>query len=174
MANRWGKVETVADYFLGSKITMDSDCSHEITRHLLLGRKAMTNLDSYYKAETSLCCQVRLVKAMVFPVAMYGHESWTIKKAERSRIDAFKMWRWRRLLRVPWTARKWNQSILKQINLEYSLEGVLLKLKLQYFDHLMWRANSLEKAWCWERLRAGAEGGDRGWDVWMASPNQWR
>ena len=111
---------------------------------------------------------------MLFPVVMYGCESWTIKKAECSRIDAFKMWCWRRLLRVPWTARKWNQSILKQINLEYSLEGLLLKLKLQYFDHLMWRANSLEKPWCWERLRAGREGGDRGWDGWMASPNQWR
>ena len=108
-----------------------------------------------------------------FPVVMYGCESWTIVKAEHQRIDAFKLWCWRRLLRVPWAARRSNQSILKEINPEYSLERLMLKLKLQYFGHLMWRANSLEKTWCLERLRAGGEGGNREWDGWMASLNQW-
>ena len=131
--------------FLCSKITADGDCSHEIKRHLLLGRKVMTNLDSLLKSrDTALLTKVHLVKAMVFPVVMYGCESWTIKKPE-CRIDAFKLWCWRRLLRVPWTARRSNQSILKEIRPEYSLEGLMLKLNLQYFDHLMWRANSLEK-----------------------------
>ena len=140
-------VETVPDFiFLGSKITVDGDCSHEIKRHLLLGRKAMTNLDSIFKSrDITLPTKVRLVKAMVFPVVMYGCESWTIKKAEHRRIDAFEPWCWRRLLRVPWTARRSNQSILKEISPGCSSEGLMLKLKLQFFGHLMQRANSLEK-----------------------------
>ena len=124
--------------FLGSKIPVDSDCSHEIKRRLLLGRKAMTNLDSLFKSrDITLLTKVRLVKAVVFPIVMYGGESWTIKKAEHQRIDAFKLWCWRRLLRIPWTSRRSNQSILKEISPEYSLEGPMLKLKLQYFGHLM-------------------------------------
>ena len=120
--------------------------SHKIRRHLLLGRKAMTNLDSILKSrDITLLTKIHLVKAMVFPVVMYGCESWTIKKAEHWRIDAFELWCWRRLLRVPWTARKSNRSILKEISPEYSLEGLILKLKLQYFDHLMWRTDSFEK-----------------------------
>ena len=136
-------METVADFiFLGSKITVDGDCSHEIKRCLLLGRKAMTNLDSILKSrDITLPTKVCLVKAMVFPVVMYGCERWTIKKAEHRRIDAFELWCWRKLLRVPWTARRSNQSISP----EYSLEGLMLKLKLQYFGHLMRRADSLEK-----------------------------
>ena len=132
-------VETVSDFiFWGSKITADSECSHEIKRHLLLGRKVMTNIDSILKSrDITLPTKVCLVKAMVFPVIRYGCENWTIKKAEHFRIDAFKLWCWRRLLRVPWTARKSDQSILKEINLEYSLEGLTLKLKLQYFGHMM-------------------------------------
>ena len=132
-------METVTDFnFLGSKITADGDCSYEIKRCLLLGRKAMTNLDSILKSRNiTLPTKARLVIAMVFPVVMYGCESWTIKKAERRRIDAFELWCWRRLLRVPWTARISNQSILKEISPEYSLEGLILKLKLQYFCHLM-------------------------------------
>ena len=140
-------VETVTDYFLrGSQITADGDCSHEIKRCLLLGRKVMTNLDSILKnRDITLPTEVRLVKAMVFPVVMYGCESWTIKKAERQRIDAFEPWCWRRLLRVPWTARRSNESILKEISPGRSLEGLMLKLKLQYFGHLMQRADSSEK-----------------------------
>ena len=132
-------VETVSDFiFLGSKITADSDCSHEIKRDLLLGRKVMTNLDSILKSkDISLPTKVGLVKAMVFPVVMYGCESWTVKKVERQRIDAFELWCWRRLLRVPWTARRSNQSILKEISPGCSLVGLMLKLKLQYFGHLM-------------------------------------
>ena len=132
--------------FLGSKITADGDCSHEIKRCLLLGRKAMTNLDSILKSkDITLLIKVYIVKVMVFPVVMYGCESWTIKKAEPQRIDAFKLLYWRRLLRVPWTARRSNQSILKGINPEYSLEGLMMKLKLQYFGHVIQRANSLKK-----------------------------
>ena len=132
-------VEIVSDFiFLGSKITADGDCSHEIKRNLLLGRKVMTNLDNILKSrDIILPTKVRLVKAMVFPRVMYGCESWTVKKAERRRIDAFELWCWRRLLRVPWTARRSNQSILKEISPECSLEGLMLKLKLQYFGHLM-------------------------------------
>ena len=139
-------VETVTDFiFLGSKITADGDCSHEIKRLLLLGRKAMTNLESILQSrEITLPTKVLLVKAMVFPAVMYGCESWTIKKAERRRIDAFELWCWRRLLRVPWTERRSNQSILKEISPEYSLEELILKLKLQYFGHLMRRTHSLE------------------------------
>ena len=140
-------METVTDFiFLGSKITADDDCSHEIKRPLLLGRKAITNLDSILKSrDVTLPTKVHLVKAMVFPVVMYGCESWTIKKAERQRIDAFELWCWRRLLRAPWTARRSSQSILKEISPGCSLEGLMLKLKLQYFGHLMRRVNSLEK-----------------------------
>ena len=132
-------METVTDFILGgSKITADGDCSHEIKRHLLLARKGMTNLDSIFKSkDITLLTKVCLVKAMVFPVVMYGCESWTVKKAELRRIDAFELWCWRRLLRVPWTARRSNQSILKEISPGYSLEGLMLKLKLQYFGHLM-------------------------------------
>ena len=140
-------VETMADFiFLGSKITADGECSHEIQRRLLLGRKVMTNLDSILKSRgITLPTKVRLVKTMVFPVVMYGCESWAVKKAEHQRIDAFELWHWRRLLRVPWTARRSNQSILKEISPGCSLEGLRLKLKLRYFGHLMRRVDSLEK-----------------------------
>ena len=140
-------VETVSDFiFLGPQITADGDCSHEIKRRLLLGRKVMTNLESTLKSgDITLLTKVRLVKAMVFPVVMYGCESWTVKKAECRSIDAFELWCWRRLLRVPWTARRSNQSILKAISPGCSLEGLRLKLKLQYFGHLMLRVDSLEK-----------------------------
>ena len=158
MANKWGTVETVADFiFLGSKITVDGDCSHEIKRCLLSGRKVMTNLDSILKSrDITLPTKVHLVKAMVFPVVVYGCESWTVTKAERQRIDAFELWCWRRLLRVPWTARRSNQSILKEISPGCSLEGLMLKLKLQYFGHLMRRADSFEKT-----LMLGGIGGKR-------------
>ena len=140
-------VETVSDFiFLGSKITADGDCSHEIKRHLLLGRKVMTNLDSIFKSrDITLPIKVRLVKAMVFPVVMYGCESWTVKKAGHQRIDAFELWCWRRLLRVPWTSRRPNQSILKEISPGCSWDGLLLKLIPQYFGYLMRRADSFEK-----------------------------
>ena len=138
MANRWANNGVTDFIFLGSKITADGDCSHEIKRCLLLGRKAMTNLDSILKSrDITLPTKVRLVKAMVFPVVMYGCEGWTVKKAERQKIDAFELWCWRRLLRVPWTARRSNQSILKEISPGCSLVGLMLKLKLQDFGHLM-------------------------------------
>ena len=149
MANSWGTSGNSVRFILGgSKITAYNDCTNEIKRHLLLGRNAMsmTNLDSILKSrDITLPTKVHLVKAMVFPVVMYGCESWTIKKAEHRRIDAFELWCWRRLLRVPWTAKTSNQSILKEISPEYSLEGLMLKLKLQYFGHLMRRADSFEK-----------------------------
>ena len=176
MANRWGiNGNSERLYFWGSKITVDGDCSHEIKRRLLLGRKAMTNLDSILKSRDiankgpssqgygfssghvwmwELDCEESW--AMVFPVVMYGCESWTVKKAEHQRIDAFELWCWRRLLRVPWTARRSNQSILKEISPGISLEGMMLKLKLQYFGHLMWRVDSLEKT-----LMLGGIGGRR-------------
>ena len=148
MAKRRGKVEAVTGFlFLISKITADSDCSHEIRRRLLLGRKAMANLDSMLKSrDITLPTKVHIVKAMVFPVVMYGCESWMVKKAECQRIDAFELWCWRRLLRVPWTARRSNQSILREINPEYSLKGLMLKLKFQYFGHLILTADTLEKS----------------------------
>ena len=151
-------VETVSDFIFGSsKITADGDCSHEIKRRLLLGRKVMTNPDSILKSrDITLPTKVRLVKAMVFPVVMYGCESWTIKKTECRRIDTFELWCWRRLLRVPWIARRSNPSILKEISPGCSLEGLMLKLKLQYFGHLMWRVDSLEKT-----LMLGGIGGRR-------------
>ena len=154
-------VETVIDFiFLGSKITADGDCSHEIKRRLLLGRKAMINLDSILKSRAiTLLTKVHLVKAMVFPVVVYGCESWTVKKAERRRIDAFELWCWRRLLRVPWTARSSNQSVLKEISPEYSLEELMLKLKIQYCSHLIRRTDSLEKTLMLGKI----EGRRRGW-----------
>ena len=150
--------ETVADFILGgSKITADGDCSHEIKRRLLLGRKVMTNLDSMFKSrDITLPTKVHLVKAMVFPVVMYGCESWTVKKAEHRRIDDFELWCWRRFLRVPWTARRSRQSILKEISPGCSLEGMMLRLKFQYFGHLMQRVDSLEKT-----LMLGGSGGRR-------------
>ena len=140
-------METVADFiFGGSQITADGDCSHEVKRQLLLRRKVMTNLDSILKSiDIALPTKVHLIKALIFPVVRYGCESWIIKKAEHRRIDAFELWYWKRLLRVPWTARRSNQSILKEISPEFSLEGLMLKLKLQYFGHLMRRADSFEK-----------------------------
>ena len=158
MGNRWGNSgNSVRLYFLGYKITADGDCSHEIKRHLLLGRKVMTNLDSIFKSrDIALPTKVHLVKAMVFPVVMYGCQSWTVKKAECWRIDAFELWCWRRLLRVPWTTRRANQSILKKTSPGCSLEGMMLKLKLQYFGHLMWRVDLLEKT-----LMLGGIGGRR-------------
>ena len=174
MANRRGKkMETVTDFIcLGSNITAYSDCSHEVKRHFILWRKAMNNLDSILKSrDISLWTKVHLVKAMVFPVVMYGCESWTIKKAECWRIDAFELLCWRRLLRVPWTARRSNQSILKEINIHWK------------FWCWSWGSNTLatwckelthwKRPWCWERLKAGGEGDDRGWDGWMTSLTQW-
>ena len=169
-------VETLDDFiFGGSKITADGDCSHGIERCLLLGRKVMNNLDSIFKnRDITLSTKVHLVKAMVSPVVMFGCKSWTIKKAERQRIDAFELWCWRRLLRV----RRSNQSILKEISLEHSLEGLRLKLKVQYFGHLMWRTDSLEKTLMLGKIEGRVEGDDRGWDDrgwdgWMASLTRW-
>ena len=143
MRKQWRQWLTI---FLGSKITADGDCSHKIKRHLLLGRKVLTNLDSILKSrDITLSTKVHLVKAVFFPVVMYGCESWTVKKVEHRRIDAFELWCWRRHLRVPWTARQSNHSILKEVNPEYSLEGLMLKLKFQYFGHLMQRSDSFEK-----------------------------
>ena len=161
MGNRWGdNVNSVILYFLGSKITADDDCSHEIKRRLLLETKVMTNLDSILKSrDITLPTKVCLVKAMVFPVLMYGCESWTVKKAERWRIDAFELWCWRRLLRVPWTARRSNQSIPKEISPGCSLEGLMLKLKLQYFGHLMRIVDLLEKTLMLGRIGGGRNRG---------------
>ena len=169
-------METVTDFILGgSKITVDGDCSHEIKRHLFLGRKAMTNLDSILKRrDITLPTKVHLVKAMVFPVVIYWCEIYTIKKTEHQWIDAFDLWCWRRLLRVPWTARLSNQPILNEISPKYSLEGLMLKC---------WNSNTLatwleemthwKRLWCWERLKARREGDDKGWDGWMASLTRW-
>ena len=156
-----GKQWKLTDFiFLGSKITAGGDCSHEIKRCLLLGRKVMTNLDSIIKSrDITLLSKVCLVKVVVFLVVMHGCESWNIKKAERQRIDAFELWCWRRLLRVPWTERRSNQSILKKISSEYSLEGLMLKLKLQYFDHLKQRADSLEKTLMLGKIEGGRRRG---------------
>ena len=160
MANRWGN--SVRLYFWGSKITADGDCSHEMKRHLLLGRKVMTNLDSIFKSRNiTLPTKVRLVKAMVFPVVMYGCESWVVKKAECRRIDAFELCCWRRLLRVPWTTKRSNQSIWKETNPEYQLEGLMMKLKLQYFGHLMQRVDSLEKILMLVNIEGRRRGGQR-------------
>ena len=180
MANRWEAMETEIDFiFLGSRITADGDCSHEIKRRLLLGRKVMTNLDLIKKSrDITFPTKVCLVKAMVFPVVIYGCESWTIKKAERRRTDAFELWYRRRLLRVSWTARRSNQSILKEMNPEYSLEVLF------FFNiHWSWNSNTLatwceelthlKRSWFWERLKPGGEGDNRGWDCWMASLTWW-
>ena len=163
MGKQWKQWQTFI--FLDSKISEDGNCSHEIKRRLLLERKAMTNLESMLKST-----KVHLVKATVFPVVTHGYKSWTIKKAECQRIYAFKLWYWRRLLRVPWTPRRSNQSILKEISPEYSLEGLMLTLKLQYFGYLTERADSLEKTLL---LRKTGEGDDRGWSGWKASPTRW-
>ena len=166
-------MEAVTDFlFLGSQITTDGDCSHEIKRCLLLGRKAMTNLDNILKSrDIILPTKFCLVKPMVFLVVMYGCESWTIKKAEHWRIDGFELWCWRRLLRVPWTARRSNQSILKEIGPEYSLEGLMLKLKLQYFGYLMRRTDSLEKTLMLRKIEGRRRRGwqKMRWDGWMTS-----
>ena len=161
-------METVGDFiFLGSKITADGDFSHEIKRHQLLGRKAMTNLDSILKSrDITLLTKVHIVKAMIFPLVMYRCESWTVEKAEHWRIHGFKLWCWRRLLRVPWTARISNYSILKEINHEYSLEGLMLKLKLQNFGHLMQRADSLEKILMLEKIEGKRRRGQQ-WMRWL-------
>ena len=169
MANKWGNSGN-SDWIFwgGSKITADGDCSHEIKRCLLLRRKVMTNIDSKLKSrDITLPTKVCIVKAMVFPVIMYQCESWTMKKVEDWRIDASELWCWRRLLRVPWTARRFNQSILKEISPEYSLEGLMGKLKLQYFGHLMWNADSFEKTLKLGKIEGGGEGFDRGRDGWM-------
>ena len=162
------KVGTLSDFiFLHSKIKADGDCTHNIKTCLLLGRKAMTNLDSILKCkDITLPTNVHIVKAMIFPVVMYGCESWTIKKAEYQRIDAFKLWCWRRLLRVPWIAKRLNKSILKEISPKYSLEGLMLKLKLQYFAHLMRRADSLEKTLMRRKTEGKRRRGDRWWGGW--------
>ena len=171
MRKQWKQWLTI---FLGSKITADGDGSYEIRRCLLLGRKVMTNLDSILKSrEITLPRKVHLVKAMVFPVVICGCESWTIKKAEHQRIDAFELWCWRRLLRVPWTARRSNQSILKKISPGCLLEGLMLKLKLQYFGHPMWRADSFEKTLMLGKIEGRRRRGQRRWDGWMASLTQW-
>ena len=176
-------METVKDFiFLGSKITAYGNSSHEIKRHLLLGRKAMTNLDSVLKSrDITLMTKVHLVKGMVFPVVMYGCESWTVKKTEHRKIDAFELWCWRRLLRVPWTERRANQSILKEI-IGYSLDIHWISLNIHWKDWC-WSSNTLatwfeelthwKKPWCWERLKARGQGDDRGWDDWMALPTRW-
>ena len=159
---------------LGSKIPAGGDCSREIKRRLLLGRKVTTNLDSILKSrDITLPTKVCLVQAMVFPVVMYGCENWTVKKAEHWRIDAFELWCWRRLLRVPWPARRSNQSILKEINAEYSLEGLMLKLKLQYFGHLMRRTDSLEKTLMLGGIGGRRRRGRQRWDGWLTSLTQW-
>ena len=172
MGKQWKQCQTL--FWGGSKITADGDCSHEIKKCLFLGRKVMTNLDSILKSrDITLPTNVHSVKAMIFPVVMYGCESWTVKKAECWRIDALELWCWRRLLGVPWTARNPNQSILKEISPGCSLEGLMLS----------WNSNTLatsceelthwKRLWCWEGLGAGGEGDDKGWDGWMASPTRW-
>ena len=174
--NQWGNSGNSDRLYIlgGSKITADGDCSHELKRCFLLERKAMTKLDSILKSrDITLPTKVCLVTAMVFPVVMYGCENWTIKKAECRRIDAFEMWCWRWLLRVSWTARRSNQSILKEISPEYTLERLMLKLKLQYLATWCEELTHWKRPWFWERLKAGGEGDNRGWDGWMASSFQW-
>ena len=177
MAYRWGSTGNSETSFLGSKITADGDCSQEIKRLLLLGRKVMNNVNNLDnnilgRRDITLPTKVHLVKAMVFPVVMYGWESWTIKKAECWGIDAFELWCWRRLLRVPWTTGRANQSIWKEIHPKCSMEGLMLKLKLRYFGHLMRRADSLEKALMLERIEGRRRRGRQRMGWWMASPTQ--
>ena len=172
MGKQWKQWLTL--FLGGSKVTADGDCSHEIKRLLLLGRSITTNLDSILKSrDIPLPTKVCLVKAMVFPVVMYGCESWTLKKAEHQGINAFELWCWKRLLRVPWTAGRSNWSIIKEISPEYSLEGLMLKLHLQYFGHWCEELTHLKRPWHWEGLKAGGEGDNRGWDGWMASSTWW-
>ena len=168
-------VETVSDFFGGAPKSLQMvTAAMKLKDAYYLGRKVMTNLDSILKSrDITLPTKVHLVKAMVFPVVMYGCESWTVKKVECWRIDAFEVWCWRRLLRVPWTARRFNQSILKEISPGCSLKGMMLKLKLQYFGHLMRRGDAWKRLWCWEGLVARGEGDDRGWDGWMSSLPWW-
>ena len=167
-------METVTDFIWGAPKSLQMVTKAMKFRHLLLGRKVMTNIDSILKSrDITLTANVHLVKGMVFPVAMYGCESWTIEKAECWRIDAFELWCWQRLLRVPWTARRSNQSILKEISPKYSLEGLMLKPKPQYFGTWCEELTHLKRPWCWERLKAAGEGDDGGWDGWMASLTQW-
>ena len=163
MGNRWGNSVTVSQLILlGSRVTADGDCSHEIKRWLLFGRKAMTSLESILKRRNiTWLTKVCLVKAMVFPVVMYGCESWAVNKGECQKIDAFELWCWKRLLRVPWTARRSNQSLVKEISLKYSLEGLMLKLKLQYFGHLMQRTDSLEKTLMLGKIEGGRRRGQQ-------------
>ena len=170
-----GKQWKLSDFtFLGSKITADGDCSHEIKRCLLLGSKLMINLGSILKSrDITLPTKVHLVKAMVFPVVMYECGSWTVKKAEHQKIDAFELWYWRRLLRVPWTARRSNQSILKEISPGCSLEGLMLKLNSSTLATSCEELTHWKRPWCWEGLGAGGEGDNREWDGWIASPTQW-
>ena len=172
MGKQWKQCQAL--FLGGSKITADGDRSHDIKRCVLLERKVMTNLDSTFRSrDITLPTKVCLVKAMVFPVVMYGCESWTVKKAERRRTDAFELWCWKRLLRVPWTARRSNQSILKEISPGCSLEGLMLKLKLQYFGHLMRRADSLEKTLMLGKIEGRRRRGRQRMRCWMASPTQW-
>ena len=169
MGKQWKQWQTL--FWGGSKITSDGDCSHKIKRHLLLGRKAMTNQDSILKSrDITLPTKVHLVKAMVFPAVMYGCESWTIKKAERQRIHDFNLWCWRRLLRVPWTARRSNQSILREIGPGCSLEGLMWSWNSNTLTTWCEELTHLKRPWNCERLKAGGEGDDRGWNGWMASP----
>ena len=171
MGKQWKQWLTL--YFWDSKTTADGGCSHEIKRHLLLGRRVVTNLDSIFKSrDITLPTKVHLVIAMIFPVVMYACESWTIKKAECWRIDAFELWCWRRLLRVPWTARRTNQSILREISPGCSLDGLMLKLKLQYFGHLMQRVDSFEKTLMLGKIEGRRRRGRQRMDGWMASPIQ--
>ena len=171
MGGKWK--QWVADFlFLSSKITVDSACNHEIKRHLLLGRKVMTNLYCILKSRAiTLPTNVQIVKAMVFPAVMYGCERWTIKKAEHRRIDAFELWCWRRLLRVPWTARRSNQPVLKEINPEYSSEGLMLNSSS--LDTWCEETTNWKRLWYWERLKTGGKGDDKGWSGWMATLTQW-
>ena len=171
MGKQWKQCHFI---FLGSKITADGDCSHEIKRHLVLGRKAMTNLDSILKSrDINLPTKASLVKAMDLPIVACGCESWTIKKAECQRIDAFELWCWKRLLRVPWTARRSSQSIQKEISPEYSLEGLMLRLKPNTLATWCEELTHLKRPWCWKGLKAGGEGDNREWDGWLASLTQW-
>ena len=171
MANRWGNNGNRGWlYFSG----LQNHCRWWLKRHLLLGRKVITKLDSVLKSrDITLPTKVHLIKAMVFPIVMYGCESWTIKKAESQRTDAFELWCWRSLLRVPWTARRSNQPVLKKISPEYSLEGLMLRLKLNTLATWCEQLTHWKKPWCWERLKAGGKRDDRRWDGWMASPSQW-
>ena len=172
MGKQWKQWQNL--FFLASKFTADGYCRHKIKRGLLLGRKVMTTLDSIFKSrDITLPTKVHLIKAMVFPVVMYGCESWTVKKAEHWRIDAFELWCWRRLLRVPWTTRRSKLFFLKEISPGCSLEGLMLKLKLQYLATSCEELTHWKRPWCWEGFGAGGKGYDRGWDVWIASPTQW-